>query len=231
MNLRKKKLKQARWLLVSGIMLSSLGLTGCGVDSEEIYEAVKNDEDDLFSPSYLVGFLKNGDEYKLYYSYTSLCDNYCDYETGEKIGHYFGNIIYNDDDTPIYSSDQFISFKSLDENLDYTYDEALELTDEMFDTMFNNFSKNVKLGRNGFDVFEICDISTSEEFNIIGLRMEGNTIFNLESYKIEDYSKCIVNKVEHININSENTRDAFLKKFYTDYYPDRLAKLDITKTR
>lgn len=228
---KKKKLLQARWLLLSGIMLGSLDLSGCSVksDAEVIYEAVKNDEDSI--PAYVTGFYKNGDEYKLFYSYNGLQKYYHDFETGEEIGKYYGYKVLDKEEHPIFSSDQFIEFRSLDENLSFNYQEALEITDEMYENMFNNYSKNFKLDKDRFDVFEICNISTGEEFIIIGCRIEENTIFNLESFKIEDYSKCIVNKVESMSIFPDNTRDAFLKKFYEKYYPDRLSSLDIKKTR
>lgn len=162
----------------------------------------------------------------MFYSYNGLRKYYYDLEDGELVGKYFAGEVVNEDETPIFISDQFIEFMSLDKSLSYDYQEIMEISDEMFDNMFNNYSKNFKLDNNSFDIFEICNVSTGEEFSIIGIKIEGNKIFNLEKFKVEDYDKCIVNKVDRITLHTANTRDAFLKKFYEKYYPDKLEELE-----
>lgn len=228
MNSKKRKLTKARWLLVSGLMTGSLTLTGCSVSisADTAYEAIQEDNEDILS-RVTKGFIKNGDNYQLYYSFISKSGyKFYDYETGELIGTFFGNRIYDSENNPIYLADQFIEFQGLDKNLDYSYEEAMEITDEMFENMFENYSENKKLGCDIYDVYKILNIETGEEFKIIGISLKNNIIFNLETCEVEDYSKCIVEKVDSYSTILGYTRNDFLKHFYEDHYPERMSELE-----
>ncbi len=229
----KKKMLKARWLLISSLMLVPACLTGCSNKSvhDQIYDSLQN-EDESTIYGYELGFYKNGDEYKLFFDYNSLKDLgqvYCDCETGEQLGRYFMNQIHDAKSNYINITDQFIKFKDLDKNLDLTYEEALELTDEELNNMFKFFSENINLSIQKYKVFKVSNYETGEEIIIIGENLADNKIFNLETYQVEEYVNCLIKEIG--NISNQDTRDKFLEKFYEEYYPEKLEELNNEKTK
>lgn len=229
----KNKLLQARWLLISSLLLVPVSLTGCSNKNahDQIYDSLHN-EDESTIYGYELGFFKDGDEYKLFFAYNSFTDFgevYCDCNTGEKLGKYFMNKIHDSESNYINTTDQFIKFKELDKNLDLTYEEAMELTDEELDNMFKFFNENTNLSVQKYDIFKISNYETGEEKIILGIKLDDHKVFNLETYQVEEYQNCIMKELG--SISSLNTRNKFLEKFYEEYYPEKLEEQKSEKTR
>lgn len=94
-----------------------------------------------------------------------------------------------------YFTWQILDFAKCDPNVEYNYETITSFNYNSYKNLANEYFENIGYNYENWKIYEIKNITTNLKKFIVGVQLNGTEVFNMKTFRIEEYTGCSIKEV------------------------------------